>query len=102
MKILCTNPEKELNIDPKFKYKTLSLKTQNYVEIGKDQTIKEIKSLKILTYNIWFDNFNMENRLQALFKIIAEADADIICLQEVTQTFSQALWNNSKILCAKG
>lgn len=44
----------------------------------------------------------MENRLQALFKIIAESDADIICLQEVTQTFTQALWNNSKTLCVKG
>ena len=34
MKILCSNMEKKFNIDPKFMYKTLSLKTQNYVQIG--------------------------------------------------------------------
>ncbi len=40
MKILCSNMEKKVNIDPKFMYKTLSLKTQNYVQINKEPTVK--------------------------------------------------------------
>ena len=34
MKIVNSNLEKKFNIDPKFIYKTLSLKTQNYIKIG--------------------------------------------------------------------
>jgi len=48
-----------------------------------------------LTYNIWFEQHNIQNRIKALIKIIKEADADIICLQEVTNDFIQALWKNS-------
>jgi hypothetical protein len=40
MKILCSNMEKKVNIDPKFMYKILNLKTQNYVQIGSEPTVK--------------------------------------------------------------
>ena len=38
--------------------------------------------MKILTYNVWFEQTQPE-RLDAVLKIIEEADADFICLQEM-------------------
>ena len=40
-----------------------------------------------MTYNVWFDQYNWENRLKAVAKIIEDKDSDIICLQEVTDSF---------------
>lgn len=40
--------------------------------------------VKILTYNIWF-NETFDERLDAVLEIIEQADADFICLQEMTQ-----------------
>ena len=40
--------------------------------------------VKILTYNIWFEQL-VQERLDAVLEIIQQADADFICLQEMTQ-----------------
>ncbi|AYV84118.1 MAG: endonuclease/exonuclease/phosphatase family protein [Hyperionvirus sp.] len=39
--------------------------------------------VKILTYNIWFDIMERDNRLESLVKIIGSSGGDVICLQEV-------------------
>ncbi len=40
--------------------------------------------MKLLTYNIWFDSFYMEERISEISKIILDKDADFVALQEVT------------------
>lgn len=39
--------------------------------------------LKIMSYNIWFDDFKRTERLFKLLEIIKENDPDVVCLQEV-------------------
>ena len=38
------------------------------------------KSMRCLTYNVWMDDFNREERFKAIMKIIVDSDADFICL----------------------
>lgn len=40
-------------------------------------------NLKIISYNIWFENINRIERLYSLFSVIDNEKPDIICLQEV-------------------
>ena len=40
--------------------------------------------MKILTYNIWFDQLYMEERITEICKIIINNEVDIVSLQEVT------------------
>lgn len=35
--------------------------------------------VRILTYNIWFENVTQE-RIDAILKVIEQADADFVCL----------------------
>eukprot|EP00928_Gymnodinium_smaydae_P031435 TRINITY_DN23068_c0_g1_i1.p1 TRINITY_DN23068_c0_g1~~TRINITY_DN23068_c0_g1_i1.p1 ORF type:complete len:457 (+),score=62.72 TRINITY_DN23068_c0_g1_i1:88-1458(+) len=49
--------------------------------------ILERKKLRLVTYNVWFSKERQKERAEALFKILAAADADVICLQEVTPCF---------------
>lgn len=49
------------------------------------------KKLKLITYNVWFGELEMETRNNAIFKILEEEEADIICLQEVTAPFVRGL-----------
>ena len=39
------------------------------------------KSLKFITYNIWFEDFNFDNRAEELCNIMQKSNADYICLQ---------------------
>ena len=41
--------------------------------------------MKLLTYNIWFDSYYMEERMIAICQIILEKDVDFVALQEVTK-----------------
>ncbi|CAD6916838.1 unnamed protein product [Tilletia laevis] len=43
--------------------------------------------LTIVTYNVWFENFVDEVRHPAIIGLLASTNADVICLQEVTQSF---------------
>jgi endonuclease/exonuclease/phosphatase family metal-dependent hydrolase len=43
-----------------------------------------IKMVKLLTYNIWFDDYELINRTIQICKIIIKEDPDFISLQEVT------------------
>lgn len=40
-------------------------------------------NLKVMSYNIWFEDFNRTERLFSLFEVIEKANPDIVCLQEV-------------------
>ena len=39
--------------------------------------------VRVLTYNIWFEHITQE-RIDCILRIIEKADADFVCLQEVT------------------
>lgn len=52
-----------------------------------DSSFIQIDQLKIITYNIWFDKYNWENRLINIAKICETKNPDIICFQEVTDDF---------------
>ena len=54
-----------------------------------------LSELKIMTYNIYFGTYYLEERLKALLAILRQSDADIIALQEVTE------FSLNKILCEK-
>lgn len=41
-------------------------------------------SLRVLTYNIWFDHLEMRTRMQSIASIIVDSEADVVGLQEVT------------------
>eukprot|EP00698_Gefionella_okellyi_P019124 TRINITY_DN5822_c0_g1_i1.p1 TRINITY_DN5822_c0_g1~~TRINITY_DN5822_c0_g1_i1.p1 ORF type:complete len:295 (-),score=28.95 TRINITY_DN5822_c0_g1_i1:147-1031(-) len=41
-------------------------------------------SLRFLTYNIWFEDHFFDERMAALCKEVETSNADVICLQEVT------------------
>jgi endonuclease/exonuclease/phosphatase family metal-dependent hydrolase len=49
------------------------------------------RTLKVVTYNVWFDNFNAKFRWQGLADIVHAQDPDIICFQEVTRAFLEVL-----------
>ncbi|CAK9045343.1 Zeaxanthin epoxidase [Durusdinium trenchii] len=49
------------------------------------------KTLRILTYNVWFSPIDREIRMAALAAILESVDADVIALQEVTSTILELL-----------
>lgn len=44
-------------------------------------------TLTLVTYNVCFDKHHLRERAEALLQIVADCDADIICLQEVTPAY---------------
>jgi tyrosyl-DNA phosphodiesterase 2 len=55
------------------------------------------KSLKFITYNIWFNEFNFEARSKEILKLCEKKDPDVICLQEVTGPFMTHLMDSNFI-----
>jgi endonuclease/exonuclease/phosphatase family metal-dependent hydrolase len=51
----------------------------------------ELSSLRVLTFNVWFDRYECERRCSAVLEILARESADVIALQEVTPYFLQRL-----------
>lgn len=81
----------------------LGLRTVNRVELtGFSQSLKPKPTsfkrhdmqgnpiVRILTYNIWFENITQE-RIDCILEIIQKADADFVCLQEVTDETRTAI-----------
>ncbi|KAK1364803.1 Tyrosyl-DNA phosphodiesterase 2 [Heracleum sosnowskyi] len=65
--------------------------------LDKTCTIEAPKTLKILSYNVWFrEDLEMRQRMNALGNLIEMLSPDIICLQEVTPNiydiFQQSSW----------
>ena len=46
--------------------------------------------MRVLTYNIWFENITQE-RIDGILRVIDEADAEFVCLQEVTDETRSAI-----------
>lgn len=51
---------------------------------AKPATSNASGDLRLLTYNVWFGNVAVMERLEALGRVIAESDPHVLCLQEVT------------------
>lgn len=54
------------------------------------QSIKREK-LSFITYNVWCDNHNFQERCKELIKLFKQYNPDIICLQEVSDKFNDFL-----------
>ena len=52
--------------------------------------------MKVLSYNIWFDEKDRLNRLESLLAVITYYDPDIICLQEVIPSIHTRIMDNLK------
>ncbi len=52
-------------------------------------------NFKILTWNVWFDTFTQAKRYEEILRITQSYSPDIICFQEVTDSFIESLkkWN---------
>lgn len=50
--------------------------------------------IKLLSYNLWFENYKLESRMNALIPIIKKNDPDIMCFQEVTPDMFTFLTEN--------
>ncbi len=63
--------------------------------------IKTVSSLKIITWNIWFEEFEQVIRYQEILSICSSHLPDIICFQEVTIPFLHILakWEELKEYC---
>lgn len=62
----------------------------NYIEKESfyfNSSYLKLSKLSILTYNVWFDNYNWDNRLKGILSILESKNADVVCLQEVTDRF---------------
>lgn len=66
-----------------------SFEQNKWEEAKQGEEVNDIKSLKIVTWNILFDLYNPEDihtdkRIPQIFQVLKEVDADIICLEEIT------------------
>ena len=75
--------------------KLFAYKNKNWVKVDRTNEILNTKSLKIITYNVWYDRYKFEKRVNEIFSIIKIVD--IICLQEVTPRFLKLLKNTKWI-----
>lgn len=50
-----------------------------------------VNNLTFLTYNVWFEWQNEQNRVPCLLSLLETSNADFICLQEVTAAFMKEL-----------
>ncbi|KAK1379003.1 Tyrosyl-DNA phosphodiesterase 2 [Heracleum sosnowskyi] len=67
------------------------------VDLDETCTNKVLKTLKILSYNVWFrEDLEMHKRMKALGDLIQMHSPDLMCLQEVTPNiydiFQQSGW----------
>jgi endonuclease/exonuclease/phosphatase family metal-dependent hydrolase len=51
----------------------------------------DLSALRVCTFNVWFDPYESARRCAAVLAILAESQADVIALQEVTPPFLSAL-----------
>lgn len=60
--------------------------------------INEFVNLRIMSYNVWFDDFNRQNRYEAIVQMILASNANVLCLQECTTHFIKMLVQNKKVV----
>lgn len=69
-----------------------------------DRSHTERRELTFVTYNIWFGEYHVRQRYEAIFQILENSQADLITLQEVTE-FSLTLllqqpWVRRNYVCS--
>ena len=52
------------------------------------------RSLRILTFNIWFDSSFQQERMNEVLNILEKEDPDVICIQEATRSFEEYIISN--------
>ncbi|CAM5998743.1 unnamed protein product [Sphagnum balticum] len=91
------------NLDPQADSKQLLKQANSQLQTVLPRKLSNaLNKLTFLTYNVWFEYFNEENRVPCLLKLLNTSEADFICLQEVTAGFMkhllQATWFTAKYL----
>lgn len=87
-----TQENYENQFDPNYThFKNFAGKLQNF------PVIQEFVNLRVMTYNVWFDAHNQDNRLEAIIQMILKSNANVVCLQECTQTMITKLSQNKQI-----
>jgi tyrosyl-DNA phosphodiesterase 2 len=56
------------------------------VSVSKNDTVLK-NSISFITYNVWFEPHNWDNRIRELHNLFQTYNPDFICLQEVTKDF---------------
>jgi len=74
-----------------------SIQQLNYANTEIQNIEAERKKLKILSWNIWFDRYHFDERMNHIIEEIKENEPDIICFQEVTQ-FSLLHFENDEYI----
>ncbi|KRX06348.1 Endonuclease/exonuclease/phosphatase [Pseudocohnilembus persalinus] len=69
-----------------------------YDNQNEQKLILNIKKIKCITYNVWFEPHKFEERNKELCNIFLKYSPDFICLQEVTNQFMALLRQNEKIM----
>jgi hypothetical protein len=63
---------------PAYRYKDGSWKREDRQEIEGKGTLK--KNLRVLSWNVWMDEFNRDERFKVITYMLEHSQADIICL----------------------
>lgn len=77
---------------PYRKFERFNNGTGDWEKVGSPDTpisINDLKSIKLVTYNVWFVDKFFEERRAALCRILEQLSPEVICLQEVTERFLQ-------------
>lgn len=77
------SPPTQLQLEP-FQF---DAKAAAWRPVSSYQDFIEKRSLRLVTYNVWFSTLQMEHRFRCILDILKSLDADIICLQEVLPSF---------------
>ena len=48
--------------------------------------------LTVLTYNVWFDNFEFDRRVAEILRLVEASRPDVVLLQEVLPEFVDAVF----------
>ena len=95
---------------PKIETKTIEIPTKGRKWTEEpaipDRTANDEEEVRILSYNIWFDNQAAQMaRTEYLGRVIESCDPDVLCLQEVTLPILFVLqgqaWFEKYSLCAQ-
>jgi tyrosyl-DNA phosphodiesterase 2 len=55
------------------------------------------KTLKFLSFNVWFNEYNWDIRIKEILKIVEAKNPDVICFQEITKDFFKMILNTDNI-----
>ena len=62
----------------------------------KDNSVA-LKNFKVLTYNVWFDSFEFNSRMQCIIDQTLELQPDVCCFQEVLPAFAAMLQDHTEL-----